>query len=163
MLRSLLCALLATIVLTGCGRSIPELVPVEGTLSLDGEPLAYKSILFLPEEGTAGNGAGGFTNGEGKYYLLAVIFGVTSDYRGCPPGRYRVVVSEPMFPITDADFGPLDQEEEGDEPAPAVGPISGPAKTRIPAVYASERTTSLIVEVPESGGLLDLELISPSR
>ena len=149
--------------LPGCGRSIPKLVPIEGTVFLDGKPLAYKSILFLPEKETGGNGAGGFTDGDGKYYLLAVLFGITSDYRGCPPGRYRVVVSEPSIPLSAADFGPLDVEEEGDEPAVAVGPVSSPPKTRIPAVYTSEKTTTLIVEVPKSGGVVDLELTSPRR
>ncbi len=159
--RVILCSGLC--LLLGCGRSIPELVPVEGTVFLDGKPLAYKSILFLPDKVTGGNGAGGYTDGDGKYYLLAVIFGVTSDYRGCPPGRYRVVVSEPMFPITAADFGPLDVEEEGDEPAPAVGPSSSPPKIRVPAVYTSEQTTSLVGEVPETGGVVDLELTSPRK
>jgi len=163
MFKSRLCIVLGTIVLTGCGDSIPKLVPVEGTLSLDGEPLAYKSILFLPEEGTAHNGAGGYSNGEGEYSLFAVLFGVTSDYPGCPPGRYRVVVSEPSIPITEADFGPLDEEKEGDEPAAAVGPMSGPATMRIPAVYTSEQTTPLVGEVPESGGVVDLKLTSRPR
>ncbi len=149
--------------LLGCGDSRPKLVPVEGTLSLDGKPLAYKSILFLPEEGTAHNGAGGWTDGDGQYYLLAVLFGITSDYRGCPPGRYRVVVSEPMFPLSAADFGPPNVEEEGDEPAPALAPTNSPPKTRIPALYSSERTTTLIVEVPEAGGTLDLKMTSPPR
>jgi hypothetical protein len=160
-LRVVLCFGLC--LLPGCGRSGPKLVPVDGTILLDGQPLAYKCVLFLPEEGTAGNGAGGYTNGEGKYSLFAVIFGVTRDYDGCPPGRYRVVVSEPVIPITEADFGPLDAEEEGDEPAVAVGPVMSPATSVIPALYTSEETTPLVREVPESGGAVDLELTSRSR
>lgn len=144
--------------LVGCGPSSPKLVPVTGTVSLDGEPLAFKSLLFLPEGETAGNGAGGFTNGEGNYALTAVIFGATKDYDGCPPGRYRVVVSEPTIPITAADFGPLDEEEEGGEPAVAVGPTSEPSVKDVPAVYTSEQTTTLVLEVPASGGVLDVEL-----
>jgi len=149
--------------LPGCGRSGPKLVPVDGTVFLDGKPLAYKSLVFIPEEGTAGNGAGGYTNGDGEYSLLAVVFGATKDYDGCPPGRYRVVVSEPSIPITEADFGPFDGEKEGDEPAVAVGPGMSPATRAIPALYTSDQTTPLVREVPESGGVVDLQLTSRSR
>jgi len=138
------------------------LVPVDGTVFLNGQPLAYKSVLFLPEGETAGNGAGGYTNGDGEYSLIAVVFGATKDYDGCPPGRYRVVVSEPSIPITEADFGPLDGEEEGDQPAVAVGPLMSPATRAIPAVYTSDETTPLVLEVPESGGVVDVELTSRS-
>lgn len=161
LLRVILC--FALCLLSGCGRSGPKLVPVDGTVFLDGQPLAYKSVLFFPEEGTAGNGAGGYTDGDGKYSLTAVVFGATRDYVGCPAGRYRVVVSEPSIPITEADFGPLDGEEEGDEPAVAVGPMMSPAMRAIPAIYSSDETTPLVLEVPESGGVVDVELTSRSR
>jgi hypothetical protein len=130
---------------------------------LDGKPLAYKCVLFMPEEGTAGNGAGGYTNGEGSYSLIAVIFGATKDYDGCPPGRYRVVVSEPTIPITEADFGPWGDADEGDEPAVAIGPASRPVSRAVPAIYTSERTTTLLLEVPESGGVVDVKLTSDSQ
>ena len=148
----------------GCGPSGPKLVPVKGTVFLDGQPLAYKSLLFLPEDGTAGNGAGGYTNGKGEYALIAVIFGATSDRQGCPPGRYRVVISEPTIPITEADFGHLNVQAEGDEPAVAIGPQSAPANSnrQIPVAYTSEQTTPLVLEVPESGGVLDVKLASKS-
>lgn len=144
----------------GCGPSGPELVPVNGTVSLDGEPLPFKSLMFIPEGETAGNGAGGYTNGEGSYSLIAVIFGATKDYDGCPPGRYRVVVSEPSIPITAADFGPSGGEDDGDEPAVAVGPVAGPVARGVPTIYTSEETTTLILEVPDSGGVVDVELTS---
>jgi hypothetical protein len=135
-------------------------VPVSGPVSLDGETLAFKSLLFIPDRETAGNGAVGYTDGAGSYSLIAVIFGGTRDYDGCPPGRYRVVVSEPTIPITAADFGPWDDEREGDELAVAVGPVSTPTARSIPSAYTTVQTTTLIIKVPETGGVVNLKLTS---
>lgn len=150
-------ALLAMTVFTGCGRSGPELVPVEGTLTLDGKPLTNKNLAFTPIGGTPGHGAGGSSNAEGRYTLRAVVPGATKDHPGIPPGRYRVTVLEPMFP------GDVPVEEEGGEPAVAVGPGIGYRKSKIPVVYGTERSP-LVYEVPESGGVINVELKStPGR
>ncbi len=156
-LRSWVCIVLATILLTGCGESGPDVVPVEGTVTLDGKPLANKSLMFLPIEGTSGHGAGGASDAEGKYTLRAVVPGATRDYEGAVPGRYRVNVFEPTI------TGDVPAEEEGDEPAVAMGPGSGTPKSEIPAVYGTDRSP-LVLEVPESGGVLNVELKSnPGR
>lgn len=148
---------LGTIVLTGCGDSGPELVPVEGTVMLDGKPLANKSLMFIPIDGTSGHGAGGSSDAEGKYTLRAVVLGATRDYPGIATGRYRVNVFEPFI------AGDVSVEEDGDEPAVAMGPGFGSGKSAIPAVYGTERSP-LVLEVPESGGVLNIELKSnPGR
>ncbi len=146
--------------LLGCGPGGPRLVPVSGTLSLDGQPLAYKSLLFIPEGETGGNGAGGYTDGTGNYELIAVVFGSTKDHRGCPPGRYRVVVSEPTIPIRAEDFEASDAGPEGDDPVAAVGPVGVRTGQMVPAIYSTEATTTLLVDVPDSGGQIDVALTS---
>lgn len=156
--RYVACILFALTLLTGCGGL--KLVEVEGTLTLDGEPLAFKSIAFVPEPGTPGNGAAGYSNKEGKYSLLAIISGVTRDMDGVPPGRYKVIVSEPMIPISEKDFEAIKLEKEGDEPAPAIGFPTAPAKQEVPGLYTSSDTTPLTLEVPENGGTLDVKLDS---
>ena len=149
--------LLAIMVFTGCGGSGLELVPVEGTLTLDGKPLAHKTLFFAQIDDTPGHGAGGTSDAEGKYTLRAVVPGATKDYPGIPPGRYRVTVSEPRFPI-DASTG-----EEGDEPALAVGPGMVNPPSNIPPVYGTKRSP-LVIEVTESGGVINLPLKSnPGR
>ena len=58
------CALLA-VTLAGCptgGREVPDLVPVSGTVTLDGEPLAGASLMF-------GGVAYGDTDASGRYEL----------------------------------------------------------------------------------------------
>jgi len=151
MSRCLLCiALVAVVVLSGCGDAGPNLVPVNGLVTLDGKPLPNKSLMFSPIEGTAGNGAGGSTNSEGKYTLVAMVSGATVDHPGVSPGRYRVTLFESMV-IGDA------AAEGAGEPAVAVAPGGGTAESDIPPIYGTEQSP-LILDVPESGGELNIEL-----
>jgi len=160
-LKFWVCVLLSAALLAGCGGSGPKLVPVEGTVTLDGKSLANKSLAFIPAEGTAGNGAWGFTNVEGRYSLFSMIPGATKDFEGCPPGHYRVVITEPTIPISEADFSPSHSgEKEGYESPIAIGPPRRSAKRTFPAIYTSSKTTPLLLEVPEVGGNIHVELSS---
>lgn len=158
--------LLSILTMVGCGESGPLVVPVSGSLTLDGEPLAFKSLTLLPAQGTTGQGAGGYSDGEGNYYLIAVVANATRDFRGCPPGKYRVVVSEPMIPMTEADFvNPTVDSDDGDEPAPAVFLPDDvgkkkPSKGDIPTIYTSDKTTPLLIDVVEGTDTIDIELDS---
>lgn len=146
-------ALLGTMMVTGCTGSGPKLAPVEGTVTLDGKPLANKSLMFTPIEGTEGNGAGGTSDAEGKYTLKAMIPGATRDYSGIGPGRYRVMVFEATI------SGDAVVEDEGDEPAVAIAPAMGGGNLEFPAIYGTEQSP-LVLEVPESGGEINVELKS---
>lgn len=146
----------------GCDRG-PKIVPVNGKVTLDGKPLPFKSIYFFPERTstTQGNGAGGYTDTDSKYYLIANAGGTTSDQRGVHPGVYRVTVAEPMVPIDEKSFGTTGAPEaNGDAPAPAIVLLPQKAKTVIPAAYSNPALTPLIVNVPEEGGEINLELKS---
>jgi hypothetical protein len=151
--RFWVCAVLGTIVLTGCGGSGPKLVPVEGAVTLDGKPLANKTVMFTPIDDTSGHGAGGVSGAEGKYTLTAVVPGATRDHQGLAPGRYRVTVYEGMI------SGDGSGEEEGDEPVAAIAPDMGGRMSEIPTIYSTEQSP-LVLEVPESGGTLNVELKS---
>jgi hypothetical protein len=143
--------------LSGCGGSGPDLAPVEGTVTLDGKPLANKSLMFTPVEGTTGHGAGGSSDAEGKYTLKAVVPGATRDYEGVEAGRYRVTVFESLI------SGDASGEDEGDEPAAAIAPEMNGQKSEIPVVYGTERSP-IVLDVPEDGGVLNIELESnPSQ
>lgn len=147
--------------LSGCDSG-PKLVPVQGTVTLDGKPLIFKSLYFHPDRdsGTKGNGAGGYTDKDGKYYLIANIGGATRDHRGIQAGKYRVTVSEPVIPISEKDFGPQKQQSETDIPSPAVVFSAQPAKREVPVAYATVGSTPLMLEVLEDGGDLNIELKS---
>lgn len=145
--------------LLGCDRG-PKLVPVTGTVTLDGKPLPFKSLYFYPDRsaGTQGNGAGAFTDKEGKYYLIANIGGTTKDQRGVQAGKYRVTVTEAVIPITEADFANKAAQEDSAMPGPGLIPNEKPVKREIPAPYISENSTPFIIEVPKEGGVIDLAL-----
>jgi hypothetical protein len=125
--------------------------------------------MLVPTEGTVGHGAGGYTDGKGLYKLRAIVPGAVKDFPGCPPGKYQVVVSEPQVPLSDADFvDPANQmAAESDEPAPAIMLAEmEPKKPKkkdngsIPAIYTSNRTSPLMIEVVEGGEVVNLELVS---
>jgi hypothetical protein len=142
---------------TGCGTDGPPLVPVRGMVTLDGQPVAGKSIRFFPEPGTPGVGAGANTGIDGKYELIAVRPGAVRDVKGVPPGIYKVTISEPIFLI---EFDAPEQTGEG--PAPAIGlpEVRRGTKSAIPAQYTNAENTPLKLEVTADGGVIDLELSS---
>ena len=79
------------VALTGCGRAAsdrPKLIPVSGTVTLDGKPLSGAVVQFIPTGSTRGNGASGCADKAGKYELTAARGG-----KGTPVGEYRVVIA----------------------------------------------------------------------
>ena len=57
---------------TGCGKSsLPERARVEGQVTLDGNPLAAGTVMFVPDgtKGTTGPPAIGFIDAHGRYQL----------------------------------------------------------------------------------------------
>jgi hypothetical protein len=74
----------------GCGQQ-GGTVPVEGIITLDGEPLPDIQVLFdQPDLGPSENkGYTGRTDEEGRYILVPV----TGEGSGVPPGTYRVSLS----------------------------------------------------------------------
>jgi hypothetical protein len=156
------CCVLPLILFAGCDDGI-KVVPVTGTVTLDGKPLPLKSVYFFPDRAseTLGNGAGGYTDPDAKYYLIANLGGATADQRGAPPGKYRVTVAEPAIPLTAENFKDMTAPStDSDVPAPAIGLPARPEKRTIPAIYANSETTPLIVTVPDNGGEVNLELTS---
>lgn len=138
------------LLLVGCGGG-PKLVPVEGKVTLDGKPLANKTIMFAPQTGTQGSGAGGTTDGEGNYKLTAVVPGSTESRPGIAPGDYRVMVMEQMAASTTTTG-----TAEG---ASAEIFATGTVKSNFPQIYSTPNSP-LLQKVSETGGKIDLELKS---
>jgi hypothetical protein len=161
-----LVALLLISSVAGCGDPGLTLVPLTGTVTLDGQPLPFKSLMLIPTDGTPGHGAGGYSDGQGNYKLRAVVPGAIKDFPGCPPGKYQVIVTEPQVPLSDADFtDPASQvAAETDEPAPAIMLLDVTPKRQvkgaIPSMYTSNRTSPLTIEVVEGSEVVNLELVS---
>jgi hypothetical protein len=125
----------------GCGSG--KFVPVSGTVTMNGKPLAGATVMFSPiaKEGSidAGPGSGGKTNEKGEYTL-------TSDTgrTGAIVGKHRVSVSL-MSPGTG----------ETDERRRPGAPVN-----QVPVRYNGK--TELTFEVPAGGtDKADFALKSP--
>ena len=73
------------IVAGGCSRG-SKTIPVQGTVKLDGRPLANASVSFIAE-GSGARDAFGCTDAEGVFHLSTLKSG-----DGALPGKYKVTV-----------------------------------------------------------------------
>jgi hypothetical protein len=129
-------ALLAAI--AGCDSSSPgRLVPVQGQVLFDGQPLTAGSLVFKPnaEKGNASKFEPAATiNADGTYQLF------TAEREGAPLGWYKVSVVAQAPP---------------DEKNPYAA-----TKSLIPARYAETTSSGLEIEVVDrpAEGAYDLKL-----
>jgi hypothetical protein len=84
--RLAVCAALAAFLLTptGCGEGGPKIVPVSGTVTLDGQPLTYGHIQVMP---AGWRPASGRLDGSGRFTLTT-----STPNDGCAVGTHPVVV-----------------------------------------------------------------------
>ena len=133
-------------IFSGCGGrdpNLPPLVPVDGTVTFDGQPLEGAYVQFHPVGDTRGTGAAN-PDAEGRYELIA-----PDRSKGAPVGEYRVVVSKLVMP----DGSPYSA-------ADGLAPMDSPAREMVPDRYSDFDQTVLTVTVPDEGGTIDLTLTS---
>ena len=144
--RMLPAASLLALLALGCldSSGVGRTLPVEGRVTLNGEPLSAESavVLFKPDS-SKGNASPfepvGNVDKDGSYTLL------TKGKRGAPPGWYKVIVT-----ATDSrPEAPKDPKKGHPHP-----------RSLVPAKYGQEKTTDLSVEVVEAParGAYDLKL-----
>jgi hypothetical protein len=87
----LICALgLSLLSSAGCGGKY-DLGQVEGTVTLDGKPLAEASVTFSPlNAGAESPGSSGITDSNGKYSLSLVV----DETSGALVGKHQVVIAK---------------------------------------------------------------------
>lgn len=85
------------VLLCGCGsgRYDFETVPIEGTVTLNGEPLPHALVIFQPDEGRL---ASGYTNEEGNYSLVYL-----EGKQGVLPGKHKVMITTELKPDPDSN------------------------------------------------------------
>ena len=133
----ILCMYTLCLFIMGCGGEAsdqPDLGNVNGTVTLDGEPLAGAMVVFSPEKGRSSMA---ITNDEGQYDLLYV-----GDTRGAKLGTHQISITTAQ----------TDSEEE------AGGEEATPFKENIPAKYNTEST--LTEEIQVGDNQIDFELTS---
>jgi len=144
-LSSISIVLLLCVGAVGCGPSKSEYVtvdvPVSGTVTLDGQPLAGATVMFnAPSTGASFFGA---TGEDGVYRLKSAPRGETV----CQ-GAYQVVISK-MLKADGTALGPDEQ------------PMIVHATESLPAKYSLGGLDGVLkAEVPEGGGTFDFKLDS---
>lgn len=128
----------------GGGRSadLPKLVPVSGTVTLDGKPVAGASVNFVPAGKTRGGMCYGMTDDNGRYELLA-----GDRQKGAPAGEFRVTCSKWIR----ADGSPF--TSDGTQSPEMAG-----AKQMLASRYSDQARTELKATVPDTGGTFDFAL-----
>jgi hypothetical protein len=109
---------------------------VSGTVTLDGEPIGPRFLVFVPESGGT-NPANGTIQPDGSYELK------TAHTAGLHPGKYKVSVAV------------LDQSE-----VPRGERSYEVAKSRIPTKYNDINSSGLEFEVRAGSNSIDIPLSS---
>ena len=142
--------------LIGCGgppaAEVPDLAPVSGTVTLDGQPVAGVSVMFVPipnpanpKERTKGSGAYGSTDASGKYSLRH-----RSGQPGVEPGYYAATFSKIAQP-------------DGSAVPDGKTPEEVNASEQLPAHYTTldpEKKPENVATVAKEGGTFDFALQS---
>jgi hypothetical protein len=130
--------------LAGCGGK--GITPVRGVVTLEGEPLAGATVLFMPEDEEEGRPATGFTSADGSFQLMT--FKVND---GALPGTYRVLIKK-----TEAAQDQYAAERSAKERAKAKFEdkvAHNKKKPEVPEAYARFDKTPLRCTVPASGAV----------
>lgn len=133
--------------LTGCGgttvaESLPDTAPVSGVVTLNGKPIMFATVTFVPMGTTKGFECVGVTDESGKYTLQQI-----RGAAGAPPGEYGVVINY----FLKADGTPI--KIDGSEPPANLG-----ADEALPPMYSSFTDSKLTAKVTEAGGEFPFEL-----
>jgi hypothetical protein len=147
--------------LVGCGYGgRVKLVPVKGTVTLDGKPLAQASVSFLPNPQNANQTAGGDVTGP-KGNFTAIYQGRL----GLAPGKYKVLVS-PGLGLPPGFKAPPGMEDDPAEARKALGldSVHPRFKPRAAGVKGFEviPPTDFDAEVSDGGGSYAFDVKSPS-
>jgi hypothetical protein len=117
--------------LAGCGGTVDGLIPVTGTVTVDGKPGDGAAVAFVPKDGTPGNGGTAAAGADGKYEIVS-----PQGKKGLAPGTYKVTVSYRRNP-------------DGSAPDPKAPPIESQAVEWLPAKFSDRDKTELSATVAE--------------
>jgi len=140
--------------LAGCGdaESSIALVPVKGTVTLNGKPMANAQISFIPDPGNKSSTAGGDTTGpEGNY--MARFKGRS----GLAPGKYKVTIAPGVSSSSSAGGS----EAFKDDPFMAAEGARAASSTKASAKKL-EVKGEFDAEVDSSGSPLDFDVKATS-
>lgn len=155
MLHSRFWVAAACLAVAGCGSAdgLPDVVPVRGTVTLDGEPLPSGDVLYLPTD-PAGRQARGSIDERGRFRLSTL-----RPNDGALPGEYRIVVLAPAEESAE-DAAARRANENAGRRRRTFGAEEGPASLA-PLRYTKPETSGLTDVVDDDhSGSISLELTS---
>lgn len=137
-------AVMAVSAIAGCGPDRPKTIPVSGTVTFDGKPIAGAAVLLMPE--APGRPATGETDESGNFTMMTFEPG-----DGALPGKHAVTVTKKKVTGLLADKDGL-----------SVGEAPGGMKVEwlLPQKYSDPKTSGFTVEVKSGMEPLVLELKS---
>jgi hypothetical protein len=145
---------LAALTTVGCssGKTTLDTVPVEGVVTLDGEPMAEATVRFQPVDPSQGMSATGKTDANGVYKLTAVPTGDVAAVPGAGtlPGEYVVGVTKTSFKAI--------EEDEDAASAGTGSPTDDGITFIIPQRYNNPQDSGLKVTVTDGENNIPLEL-----
>ncbi len=148
----------AAIAVVGCGgASTLDTHPVEGVVTLDGEPVPNATVMFVPVDEQQGLSATGITDQSGVYTLTAVGTGedVARAGGGTLPGEYQIGVIK-----TEVESY-LSEEEAMEQGIPYEPPPLEPKVDHIvPLRYNLPQRSGLTATVTEGKNNIPIELTS---
>jgi len=162
MMKSLNCRLLClgAILFVGCsGGPSLDTEYVEGVVTMDGQPVAEATVMFVPVTEGQGASATGMTDANGVYKLTAAnVGGVTAQAgSGTLPGEYYVGV------IKSVQETPMSEEEAFEKGIPYVAPQPGqaPKVTHVvPVKYNDPKQSGLKATVKDGKNDIPITLTS---
>jgi hypothetical protein len=139
----------AAALLAGCGWSDPSRpVPVSGTVTLEGKPLAGAQVTFAPAPENEHGSSGSDVTGSSGYFKV-----MANGRAGLAPGGYRVVISK-------TDLSGVPQAEGGD---PYMAALATRARAQAGEGAEGEPPieATFVREVSSSGNTFDFDLKLP--
>jgi len=137
----------------GCGSTPPRIVEAEGVLTLDGRPLPFATVEFIPE--LKGFGAEynstAVTDENGRFELVCAY----KSQPGAAVATHRVVVTD----TTPRDVRGMDAESQ----ARAAKYQASLSNRPIPPEYGNFSKTPLRVTVEKGKKTYDVALIGPRK
>lgn len=124
---------------TGCGDGRPSLVQAEGTVTLNGEPLADAKIGFLPVgDGEYQRSSRAKSDASGKF-----VVSTYGENDGLPVGKYQVTVEKTEV------LGDLPDGYNTEDPT--ANRVQVKVKRTVPIRYSDPYESGLTVEVTSDG------------
>ena len=128
--------------LIGCGDAPPveTLVPVGGTLMVNGKPLDGVTVTFIPEISKNNRGGSGTTGADGSF----TITDLTQNLPGLAAGKYTVAYSRMRLP----DGSAPPETKEGVPANPGIIRVE-----TLPAHFQSPdpRSPGSTIDIPAAG------------